>query len=204
MEAKGSGCWNRFWAGNRIFTQAWNHETPDLDLILWCTFFCSKDSRMGASSSCFVAGCWMDVREETRKKWGGGGVWGWNYRRWNEARGDLEMWVGWWGLYIKRWPNQAVSFMGAGSYHSCNSLLTTGVDSKNGSRWDLCLNRWFVIIQTACVLTASSNGPVSKVCVSIAHLNSLPMQKILNVYSVYWMVDHLIPPPCLRPVSLMI
>lgn len=119
-----------------------------------------------------------------------GVAWGWNYRRWNETSGDLEMWVGWWRLYIKHWPNQAVSFMGAGSYHSCNSLLTTGVDSKNGRRWDLCLNRWFVIMQTPSVLTASSNGPVSKVCFSIAHLNSLPMQKILNVSSVYWMVDH--------------
>lgn len=129
--------------------------------------------------------------------------WGLNYRRWFEASGDLEMWVGWWGLYIKRWPNQAVSFMGAGSYHSCNSLLTTGVDSKHGSRWVLCLNRWFVIMQTASVLTASSNGPVSLVCFPIAHLNSLPMQKILNVHYVFWMVDHFTP-PCLRPASLMI
>lgn len=143
---------------------------------------------MGTSSCCFVAGGWMDVREETRKKKAG---WGWNYRRWNESSGDLEMWVGWWGLYIKRWPNQAVSFMGAGSYHSCNSLLTIGVDSKNGSRWVLCLNRWFVIMQTASVLTASSNGPVSKVCFPIAHLNSLPMEKIISVYSVYWIIDHL-------------
>lgn len=173
-------------------------------MILWCTFvlFKARQNRSIILLLCrrLLDGCEGGV--EGNK--GGGGYWGWNYRRWNEARGDLEMWVGWWGLYIKRWPNQAVSFMGAGSYHSCNSLLTTGVDSKNGSRWVLCLNRWFVIMQTASVLTASSNGPVSKVCFSIAHLNSLPMQKILNVYSVYWMVDHLIPPPCLRPVSLMI
>lgn len=138
-----------------------------------------KRRQNGSIISLLVGGCWMDVREETRKV-----GWGGDYRRWNEASGDLEMWVGWWGLYIKRWPNQAVSFMGAGSYYSRNSLLTTGVDSKNGSRWVLCLNRWFVIMQTASVLTASSNGPVSKVCFSIAHLNSLPMPKLLNVHFV--------------------